>query len=371
MRTLDPARWAAEGQHPAASRGQRRRLRAACTVASAALTGLWPAAVQAVDPDALRRCTKITDPLSRVACYDTAVKSFLPPAPTARTPSEGRAVLLDGPLTAPQERSLIGDRWGLGAPPEDSRFDLRAHRPSYMLLGRFSDAANREPITPSKPPLSSPLDIQQAEAKFQLSLKVKLADFGREFETPLSIWAAYTQQSHWQVFNARISRPFRETNYEPEMMVAMHPDWTLGGWRLRLAALGINHQSNGRAEPLSRSWNRVVAQFGAERGDVALIVRPWLRVREARANDDNPDIVDYLGHGDLTVVWAPGRHQFSLSGRLNAATGYGATQGHWTFPLTRRVRGIVQFFDGYGESLIDYNRRQRTLGVGISLADHL
>jgi phospholipase A1/A2 len=70
-------------------------------------------------------------------------------------------------------------------------------------------------------------------------------------------------------------------------------------------------------------------------------------------------------------VWAPGTHQLSLSGRYNPGSGYGAVQAHWTFPIARRVRGIVQVFSGYGESLIDYNVRQTTYGIGISLADHL
>lgn len=73
------------------------------------------------------------------------------------------------------------------------------------------------------------------------------------------------------------------------------------------------------------------------------------------------------------MVWAPGQHQVSLTSRMNFATGRGALQAHWTFPMVRRVRGIVQWFSGYGESLIDYNRRQNTIGIGIgiSLADHL
>jgi phospholipase A1 len=336
------------------------------SVLAAATLALLPAAGSAMDAAALARCKAITDPALRLACYDAAMESALP---RSETSPEARAILLDSP--EPEARSLIGDRWGLGASPEDSRFDLRAHRPSYFLIGRYSDAPNRLPTSPSKPALAEPLDIQDTEAKFQLSFKFKLADFGRELGMPLSIWAAYTQQSQWQVYNGDISRPFRETNYEPELFVSLHPDMTLWGWRWRLAALGINHQSNGRSEPLSRSWNRVVAQLGVERGDVGVILRPWVRIKEDNATDDNPDITRYLGHGDLTVVWAPGVHQFSLSGRLNVSSGYGSVQGHWTFPLARRVRGIVQVFSGYGESLIDYNVKQNTIGIGVSLADHL
>jgi phospholipase A1 len=340
------------------------RLRVLGAAAFAAL----PLTAGAIDAAALSRCKSITDPTLRLACYDAAVESSLP---RSETTPEARAILLDSPELDPSQRSLLGDRWGLGAPPEDSRFDLRPHRPSYFLLGRYSDAPNLTPTSPSKPALAEPLDIQDTEAKFQLSFKFKLADFGRELDMPLSIWAAYTQQSQWQVYNGDISRPFRETNYEPELMVALHPDRTFWGWRWRLAALGINHQSNGRSEPLSRSWNRVVAQLGVERGNVGVILRPWVRINEDAATDDNPDITRYLGHGDLTVVWAPGAHQFSLGGRLNLSSGYGAVQGHWTFPLARRVRGLVQVFSGYGESLIDYNVKQNTIGIGVSLADHL
>jgi len=342
-------------------------LRASAAVLALSFIVLTPMPVGAVDVADILRCKSITDPALRLACYDAAAEGAPPKEDIS---PQARALLLDSPEPDAQLRSPIGDRWGLGAAPDDSRFDLRAHRPSYFLLGRYSDAPNQLPTSPSKPALAAPLDLQATEAKFQLSFKVKLADFGRRFPMPLAIWAAYTQQSQWQLYNNSISRPFRETNYEPELFVAAHPDNEFLGWRWRLAAIGLNHQSNGRAEPLSRSWNRVIAQFGVERGDVAVILRPWVRIRESGATDDNPDLTRYLGHGDLTLAWAPGVHQFSLTGRLNATSGKGALQAHWTFPLARRVRGILQVFSGYGESLIDYNVRQSTIGLGISLADH-
>jgi phospholipase A1 len=288
----------------------------------------------------------------------------------AATPAAERASTVEGSGSDPR-LGMFAERWGLGIAPEDRRFDLRPHQPTYLLLARHSDGENRLPTSPAKPPLPAPLAIQDTEAKFQLSFKVKLADFERRAGMPLAIWAAYTQQSHWQVYDVGESRPFRETNYEPEVFVATHPDREVLGWRWRLAAVGLNHQSNGRAEPLSRSWNRVLVQFGFERGAVGIIVRPWLRVGEDAGTDDNPDITRYLGHGDLTVVWAAGAHRFALGARLHPGSGKGALQGQWSFPLARRVRGLVQAFSGYGESLIDYNVRQSTIGVGVSLADAL
>jgi phospholipase A1 len=120
---------------------------------------------------------------------------------------------------------------------------------------------------------------------------------------------------------------------------------------------------------LSRSWNRVYLMFGAEQDNLAILVRPWLRIREDYTKDDNPDITQFMGYGDVTLVYAYGRHTLSLLTRYNPATGKGALQAAWNFPLQRRVRGYLQWFSGYGESLIDYNWRQNAVGLGISLSD--
>jgi phospholipase A1 len=205
------------------------------------------------------------------------------------------------------------------------------------------------------------------EGKFQLSFKFKLADFDDSIGA--SLWAGYTQQSHWQVYNAEVSRPFRETNYQPEFMLAFHPDRRVLGFDWRLLNVALVHQSNGRSQGLSRSWNRLYAQVGAERGRFALLARGWVRIKESSGEDDNPDIEDYLGNGDLVASYAIGRHQLSVLGRYAFDTGHGAVEGTWSFPLARRVRGYVQVFSGYGESLVDYNWKQNTVGVGISLAD--
>jgi len=339
--------------------GRFARVAAGLALSGAALAG---------EASQFARCAWIEAAAPRLACYDAAAGREAEAAATADAPP---VVPENGPPADPAQRSLLGDRWGLGAPPPDSRLDVLPHRATYFLLARHSDAPNRLPASPARPAPAAPLPTQDTESKFQLSFKLKLADFGRRFGAPLAVWAAYTQQSHWQVYDVSESRPFRETNYEPEIFVAAHPDLVYRGWRWRLAAVGINHESNGRPEPQSRSWNRVMAQIGVERGDLGILLRPWVRIAEDAATDDNPDITRYLGYGDLTVVWAPGAHRFSLSGRLHPGSGYGAVQAHWSFPLARRVRGLVQVFSGYGESLIDYNARQTTFGVGVLLADSL
>ncbi len=320
---------------------------------------------QPIDRAALEACAEIEDAAVRLACFDRLVPQASPRGAASRAVD---AVL--APESGREGESLLAERWAIGQSSRDRRFDLREHKASYFLLGRYSDAPNRSPASPTKPAPAEPLDLQPVEAKFQISFKVKLADFDRLFqEIGAHLWLAYTQQSQWQVYNPRISRPFRETNYEPEVIIAAHPDLHVLGWRWRLAALGFSHHSNGRDNPFSRSWNRLYVMGGFEQGNYGLLARLWVRVPEDGTKDDNPDISRYMGYGDVLGAYRYGGHTLSLVARYNPASAKGALQAAWNFPLQRRVRGYVQAFSGYGESLIDYNVRQNTIGLGISLAD--
>lgn len=269
--------------------------------------------------------------------------------------------LLATGLAAQAPPSPLEERWSVveGVPGAE----VRAYKPSYLLPARLSDRPNLLPQTPTRE--AQAVDLRDTEAKFQLSFKFLVASFSDE----LDLWGAYTQQSHWQVYHPQASRPFRETNYEPELFAAWHPDRELWGLRWRLLTVGINHQSNGRPEPLSRSWNRLMVQAGFERGAFILLLRPWLRVHESGAEDDNPDLEDYLGHGEIVAAWTRKGHTVTATGRWNPATGKGALQAAWSFPLQRRLKGYVQVFSGYGESLVDYNWRQTTAGLGFCLSD--
>ena len=104
---------------------------------------------------------------------------------------------------------------------------------------------------------------------------------------------------------------------------------------------------------------------------MALFVRPWLRVHEPATKDDNPDITDYLGYGDVTLLWHRGKQTLTVTGRGNPRTGKGALELEWSAPAVGPFRVYLQAFTGYGESLIDYNFRQTTFGVGFSLNDLL
>jgi phospholipase A1 len=327
-------------------------------------------------------CRQILKDSERLACYDqasgrTAPIAILPPDQVSeKNASEAsQAALKDAQYEKiRQERvgSNMVERWELDSSKSLGSFLPRPYKPMYVLPVTYTSEINNNPSSPSPNHTSknTGAPLNPLEAKFQISLKAKL------WENPLgldaNLWAGYTQSSRWQVYTSALSRPFRETNYEPEVMAVFHTPYELLGWQGRIASVSLTHQSNGRAQPLSRSWNRVIAEIGMERGDWSLSLRPWWRIKEAAADDDNPGIENYIGRGELLITRVMGHHVLTLRGHHSLKGGResrGSAQLDWAFPIGSGVHGYLQLFSGYGESMIDYNIKQTKLGVGISLVE--
>ena len=103
-------------------------------------------------------------------------------------------------------------------------------------------------------------------------------------------WFGYTQTSFWQLYaDSEASSPFRETNHEPEVFWNIPTRLSVRGFEARLFSLSINHQSNGRSKPLSRSWNRLTAQVVLEKDHLAFTAKTWVRI-DGESDDDNPNI---------------------------------------------------------------------------------
>lgn len=364
---------------------------------AAAIAALVPFASIAQQPASAAdasACVSMESDQARLACYDAALGRAAS-APAVRQADEaaaaakqalkldraddaGRGGNSDLYASEPERAianagkgSLLDSRWELARDSKLGTFNMRAYKPVYLLPGFWSSDPNTRPTSPNPDnTVATPQDLDSVETKFQLSFKTKAVEniFGDNGD----LWMAYTQSSRWQVYNAENSRPFRETNYEPEVMLVFRNAYHFGGWSGRMTGIGINHQSNGRANPFSRSWNRVILDVGLDRENWALVFRPWYRIPESRKDDNNPDIEDYMGRGDLLLVHTRGEHEFSLMGRHSLRSGdrsHGAVEFDWGFPITRQLRGHLQVFDGYGESMIDYNHRATYVGLGISLLE--
>lgn len=250
-------------------------------------------------------------------------------------------------------------------------FTLMAHKPNYLLFAAHNTYGYNSGVYQEQFGEDS-LEADDTEAQFQLSIKFPLAV--NLFDV-VDLYAAYTNRSFWQVYNSDTSAPFRETNHEPEGWIQFTPKWEFFGVKNSANLFGIVHQSNGRGGVLSRSWNRLYANFIIERGNVALSFKPWYRLSEDEEDDDNPDITDYLGHYEIRGAYKWKEHVFSIMSRNNLESGFenGAVELGWSFPLWNYpyLKGYIQYFTGYGESLIDYDKYVNRIGIGIALTDWL
>lgn len=242
-------------------------------------------------------------------------------------------------------------------------FVLTPHKPNYVMPYTYNSSPNQAPFAGTSD------NLDKEEIKFQISIKFPIAD--QLFGEYGSLYFAYTNLSFWQAYNSSASSPFRETNHEPELFLIIPNDWQIFGFTNKLNMIGAVHQSNGQSGTLSRSWNRIYADFIFEHGNFFFSFKPWIRIGD-RGKDDNPDIEHFLGHGEFRAVYATGKHTASIMLRNNfSSDNKGALELNYSYPMSRRAKWFAQLFEGYGESLIDYNARTQRIGIGVALTDWL
>ena len=230
----------------------------------AGFTGVMGCAAPARAAGGYEGCATIDDDALRLRCYDEAA---------GRRPKDPAATAAVSPAqttpAAESRPSVLSRMWQLDDESRRRRFAIMPYRQNYFLPYTYNFTQEKQTYEAA----NSGTEIQDAEAKYQLSLKMKLWE--DILGTNMDLWAAYTQLSFWQLYNSGFSSPFRETNYEPEILLNYRTDTDLFGLlKSRFIQVGLNHQSNGRGNPLSRSWNRVMANFGFERDDLNLSSRP-------------------------------------------------------------------------------------------------
>ena len=216
-----------------------------------------------------------------------------------------------------------------------------------------------------------------SEARVQISFKYQL--FGtRQAEGLPRSWRdglhfAYTQRMFWDL-GAR-SSPFRNIDYQPELFY-LTPSVTLSSGVSFSAQGGIRHESNGRDGPESRSINNIyIAPMTAIPlgGGYRLSLAPRLSFFVGDKSD-NPDIRRYRGNTGLFMeVGEDEGLRLSTSTRFNFGSGKGAISADISYPLPRLIGGGPDFylfgqsFVGYGENLLDYDRRMTRFRIGVAL----
>ncbi|WP_339628837.1 phospholipase A [uncultured Maribacter sp.] len=274
----------------------------------------------------------------------------------------------------PEEKNWIGknskslsELWELGDEYHRGTFLITTYKPIYLTVAKYSTNPNEFPVAEnSTKVLDAPVSLNAVEAKFQVSLKTKI--FHNMFDGHMDLWMGYSQTAYWQIYNTERSRPFRELNYQPEIIANFPVKFKFLGFDTKMIGAAIIHESNGQSDPISRSWNRIAFHAGFERNNWQVMLKPWIRI--GSKIDDNENISDFIGRGEANITYDLGRQRFMAIARHSLNYGdksKGSIQLNWSFPIFENFNGHLQLFDGYGETLIDYNHRQTTFGLGVSL----
>ncbi|MCX6051751.1 MAG: phospholipase A [Campylobacterales bacterium] len=249
-------------------------------------------------------------------------------------------------------------------------FGLQAYKSNYLLPYGYATKVYKS-YTPTD-------RYMNAEAELQVSLKYNIANDLLGLNE--AYFLSYTHNAFWQVYSD--SSPFRETNYNPEGFVVVPVSDTYTFLHIQSLKLALAHKSNGQgsnkdvvysnpADNLgnrSRSFNYVYSTLRLKHGALLTDYTYMARLPEKADTDDNPDLMDYLGSSELRFSYFSGKHMYSLMGRENFSTGLGAVEGTYSYPLLNSTYFYAKAFNGYGESLIDYNKEVTKFSLGFSFS---
>jgi phospholipase A1 len=237
-------------------------------------------------------------------------------------------------------------------------FSIILYNANYIMPYYYT--ADLMPNAGNNPNTGEPL--KHTEVKYQLSFMIPIWQHIVSIKGhPISLYGAYTQLSFWQLYQT--SAFFRETNYEPEMFLRMYL------WKSVLIRSGFSHQSNGRGGEHERSWNRAFLAMEYSSDHWLFGAEPWILVLKADSvYRYNPDIAKYLGH-ELIYVGVKFPHDIKLFLELRniERIKYFTQTLSLTIPLTNHLQFFAQVFNGYGQSLIEYNHQTTSVGVGFAV----
>ncbi|WP_297986061.1 phospholipase A [uncultured Campylobacter sp.] len=173
---------------------------------------------------------------------------------------------------------------------------------------------------------------------------------------------AYTQLSWWDIYAD--SSPFYENNYQPEIYTQIPVDF----YNFNHIRLGFLHDSNGKGELESRSWNRIYSSFELDFGKLNLTPRLWIRLPDNK--DDNPAIVKYNGIIDLTAYYKLPSGSFIQSIFSNNLRFDKENKSSFELRYLHYIGDgfyiYLSGFSGYGYELVYYKKYQNRIGIGIA-----
>ncbi|HUH60420.1 MAG TPA: phospholipase A [Candidimonas sp.] len=233
----------------------------------------------------------------------------------------------------------------------------------------------RNAITPYEPIYFDVGNKDGRNARYQVSFKYRLfnPDDPSKPEFEDNIYLGYTQTAIWDLHSD--SHPFVDTSFKPSLFWRKDALWQSKDRDVFLGlASGVEHESNGRSGNESRSLNFAYIQpeFNYRfDGGSTLTFAP--RLKGYFKVDNNPDYADYAGHVDWKLRWAQDNGLVLTGLYRQGQRGMTTGQIEAAWPLRRTFLNMngyfhVQYFRGYGETLLGYNHKSAPqVRVGISL----
>lgn len=259
------------------------------------------------------------------------------------------------------------------APPEPSAAASDRSVQSRLESGQNSFAGNFSSYQPTYIAFGTAKD---SEWRVQLSFKYRLLGTGASQDDPSwrnGLYFGFTNRLLWDIAS---DASFRDANYMPELFYRT-PAFTLSDKASAGLQFGIQHESNGRSGDLGRSANNIyiapTAALDLGNGySVAAAPRVMMLIG---GKAGNPDILKYRGATSLDLrIGKDDGLILATSGRYNVNSGKGALSSELSYPLTPlwgesgpNLYLFVHNFVGYGESLLDYNRRMTRLRIGVAI----
>lgn len=227
------------------------------------------------------------------------------------------------------------------------RFSL--HNANYFLPAYYTFSGQVAPY-------------RNIEVKFQISAKINLFS---DLFCGIGVFFGYTQKSFFQMYSRKISAPFRDNDYMPEILFYRALDWNLLGGKIYNIRFGYRHLSNGEWKARSRSIERILAELMYQNGDFHAKLALWAYISPSPSN-----IYKYIGFGDLQLKYSflERNHLYLTIGNL--FHNYGQYRGNvlleYRFDLNKSSI-YVQYFYGYGDNTFQYNRKTHSVGIGLAI----
>lgn len=201
-----------------------------------------------------------------------------------------------------------------------------------------------------------------SDVKFQVSIAQRLTKSTLPFNTYLFLF--YTQKCMWNVFEE--SMPMRDLNFNPGIGLAKHL-FVKNRYVGKLTLL-VEHESNGRDGADSRSWNKISLACNVFIDPNFMIHgKAWIPIVDGQ---NNKDILDYCGIYQTGFTYTTPNKRFGFALTLVKRRGWNLSYNSiWeiNYRLFKKENQFLflQYYNGYGENLLDYNKFHSRLRVGI------